>query len=57
MSVAKGIADLVKSLNRSCDTCGERGDYWDAMDNIVCEDCMELEIREGADPEDFEEIN
>ena len=48
-----------------CQLCYEsaRGDYddaeyIDAMDNFICEDCMETDIEDGnSEPDDFEEID
>jgi hypothetical protein len=36
--------------------CDEIAEFLDDSDNRVCSDCMEREIREGANSEDFESL-
>ena len=44
---------------RKCDTgnCDNEAEFWDPMDNKICEDCMENMIaNEDYEAEDFEHI-
>ena len=34
--------------------CDNTATVVDEMDNILCDDCMEMEIMEGADPDTFD---
>lgn len=34
--------------------CENEAEYWDSMDGVVCEECMQRELDEGVEqPEDF----
>lgn len=38
--------------------CENEAEFWDAMDNKMCADCVEREIREEGTPEeDFETLD
>lgn len=36
--------------------CCNHASYYDSTDSQICSQCMEREISEGADPDDFERI-
>ena len=36
--------------------CDNTATVVDEMDNILCDDCMDMEIMEGADPDTFETV-
>lgn len=42
--------------NCDYDGCDSNAEYYDGMDNHVCEPCMLREIEHGADPESYERI-
>ncbi len=39
-----------------CQECENPAEFFDEMGNMICEDCMNCEIADGAAPEDFESI-
>lgn len=48
----------MKILKCDYDFCDNDAQYYDPMDNVVCEDCMHREVDSGEyDYEDYESID